>query len=448
MKVLIAIFVCVALLLAAATVKETSTAAGIKLTDVTAAAGIQFTHNSGRAGKKWLPETMGSGVRVLRRRRRRLARSPVHQRQGLDAARARESISALYRNNRNGTFTDITAGSGLDVEMYGMGVAVGRLRQRRARRRLHHRARRRPPVPQRRRRQVRATSPKPSGIAQRELSAPAPPGSITTATARLDLFVANYVQWTAKGDLWCSLDGATKSYCTPESLQGHAVEALSQPRRRQVRGRDGEGRSRRPDQQVAGRGRARFQRRRLAGPLRRQRHAAQQALPQQRQRHLHGRAAWRRAWPSARTAWRAAPWAPTPATMTAPAAPHLLVGNFSNQMLGLYHNEGNGLFVDEAPRSTVGRASLLSLAFGVFFFDLRPRRLARHLRRQRPHRRGDRPRAAQGPVTRQPPLLFRNLGKGKFEDVSRAQWAPSSSVRSWRAAPPTPISTTTAISTC
>ena len=49
--------------------------------------------------------------------------------------------------------------------------------------------------------------------------------------------------------------------------------------------------------------------------------------------------------------------------------PHLLVGNFSNQMLGLYHNEGNGLFVDEAPRSTVGRASLLTLTFGVFFFD-------------------------------------------------------------------------------
>ena len=38
-------------------------------------------------------------------------------------------------------------------------------------------------------------------------------------------------------------------------------------------------------------------------------------------------------------------------------------------MLGLYHNEGNGLFVDEAPSSTVGRASLLTLTFGVFFFD-------------------------------------------------------------------------------
>jgi hypothetical protein len=32
---------------------------------------------------------------------------------------------ALYRNNRNGTFTDVTRGSGLDVEMLGMGAAVG-----------------------------------------------------------------------------------------------------------------------------------------------------------------------------------------------------------------------------------------------------------------------------------------------------------------------------------
>ncbi len=66
--------------------------------------------------------------------------------------------------------------------------------------------------------------------------------------------------------------------------------------------------------------------------------------------------------------------------------PHLLVGNFSNQMLGLYHNEGSGLFVDEAPRSPVGRASLLSLAFGVFFFDYDLDGASRHLRGQRAYR--------------------------------------------------------------
>src|SRR5436190_1980 len=39
---------------------------------------------------------------------------------------------------------------------------------------------------------------------------------------RLDLFVANYVQWSRDKDLWCSLDGTTKSYCTPESYKGTA----------------------------------------------------------------------------------------------------------------------------------------------------------------------------------------------------------------------------------
>ena len=49
--------------------------------------------------------------------------------------------------------------------------------------------------------------------------------------------------------------------------------------------------------------------------------------------------------------------------------PSVLITNFSSEMLALYHNEGNGLFVDEAPRSEVGRSSLLTLGFGCFFFD-------------------------------------------------------------------------------
>src|SRR5436305_275669 len=38
--------------------------------------------------------------------------------------RRRKSLPALYRNNKSGTFANVTAGSGLDVEMYGFGVAV------------------------------------------------------------------------------------------------------------------------------------------------------------------------------------------------------------------------------------------------------------------------------------------------------------------------------------
>src|SRR5262245_46316996 len=91
----------------------------VTFTDVTAAAGIKFTHNSGRAGKKFLPETLGSGGSWI----------DVDGDGWQDlilvnskdwTARGRRSLSALYKNNGNGTFTNITAGSGLDVEMYGM----------------------------------------------------------------------------------------------------------------------------------------------------------------------------------------------------------------------------------------------------------------------------------------------------------------------------------------
>src|SRR5262249_10642581 len=96
---------------------------------------------------------------------------------------------------------------------------------------------------------------------------------------------------------------------------------------------------------------------------------------------------------------------------------HLLVGNFSNQMLGLYHNEGTGLFVDEAPSSTVGRASLLSLAFGVFFFDY-------DLDGQldifagNGHIEEEIGKVQPKVQYRQAPLLFRNTGGGKFSNVS------------------------------
>src|SRR5205807_8932057 len=108
------------LLLAAATAAAPS---DITFTDVTAQAGIHFTHNAGRAGKRYLPETLGAGCAFF----------------DFDGdgwpdilliiskdwtPRGRKSLPALYRNNHNGTFTDITAASGLDVEMYGMGVAI------------------------------------------------------------------------------------------------------------------------------------------------------------------------------------------------------------------------------------------------------------------------------------------------------------------------------------
>src|SRR5439155_25576309 len=181
---------------------------GVTFTDVTAAAGITFVHNSGRAGQKLLPETLGAGCAFIDADGD--GRPDILLINSRDwTPRGRHTLSALYRNNGDGTFTDITARSGLDVEMYGMGVAVGDydndgrddvyVTALEGDRLFHNEG-------GGKFRDVTRTS----GIANA--------GFGTSAAwfdydrdGKLDLFVANYVQWTAKRDLWCSLDGVTKS---------------------------------------------------------------------------------------------------------------------------------------------------------------------------------------------------------------------------------------------
>jgi hypothetical protein len=96
--------------------------------DVTRSAGIGFVHNNGGFGEKLLPETMGGGVAFF----------DFDQdgdfdlllingtRWPFDPGTARPvTTPALYRNDGRGQFTEATQGSGLDVPMYGMGVACG-----------------------------------------------------------------------------------------------------------------------------------------------------------------------------------------------------------------------------------------------------------------------------------------------------------------------------------
>ena len=98
---------------------------GFRLVDVTRSAGIQFQHNSGAYGGKLLPETLGSGCAFLDYDGD--GWQDILLINGMDwpGHKRRTSTLRLYRNNRDGTFTDVTRKAGLDIEMYGMGVAVG-----------------------------------------------------------------------------------------------------------------------------------------------------------------------------------------------------------------------------------------------------------------------------------------------------------------------------------
>ena len=383
--------------------------------DVTAASGIRFTHNSGRAGKKFLPETLGSGCAFF----------DADGDGWLDVLlvnskdwtpRGRRSLHALYRNNRNGTFTNITAGSGLDVEMYGMGVAIadydndGRddvyITALEGDRLFHNEGGGK----------FRDVT-RQSGIANRSFGTSAA-WLDYDRDGRADLFVANYVVWTPETDLWCSLDGATKSYCTPESYKGTASKlyrnlgggrfedvsakaGVADPTGKSlgvaVLDYDGDGW---PDLFVANDTQPnKLYRNNRNGAFAEVGLAAGVAFSEEG---------------VARGAMGA-----DAGDYDRSGRPHLLVGNFSNQMLGLYHNEGTGLFVDEAPSSTVGRASLLTLAFGVFFFDYD---LDGYLDifAANGHIEEEIGRVQPRIQYREAPLLFRNLGKGKFENSSGA----------------------------
>ncbi len=386
----------------------------VQFTDVTKAAGITFTHNAGKAGKRWLPETMGSGCAFIDADGDGWP-DIVFVNSKDWTPRGRKSIQALYRNNKNGTFTNVTAGSGLDIELYGLGVAFadydndGRddlyITALEGDRLFHNEG-------NFKFRDVTAQS----GIANKGFPASAAFVDYDK-DGRADLFVANYVQWSAKADVFCSLDGSAKSYCTPESYKGlpnKLYRNLGDGKFEDVTAKAGLA-----DATTKSLGIAVMD---YNGDGYSDLFVANDTQPNKLYRN-NKNGTFTDVAVQAGVAFSEDGVARGAMGVDAldydgSARMHLLVGNFSNQMLGLYHNEGNGLFVDEAPRSAVGKASLLSLAFGVFFFDYDLDGRA-DIFAANGHIDEDIGRVQPKIQFRQPPLLFRNEGQGKFSEAGK-----------------------------
>jgi len=197
----------------------TSVAPTFSFADVTQHAGIQFQHNSGAYGGKLLPETLGSGCAFLDYDADGWLDILLINGMDWPGHKRQRSTLRLYKNNRNGTFTDVTKAAGLDVEMYGLGVAVGDYNndgfpdifitcvgQNRLFRNTGN--------------GTFLDVTRASGLSARQAFSTSALWFDYDRDGLLDLFVCNYVRWSPEHDVFCSLDGRHKSFCTPEAYRG------------------------------------------------------------------------------------------------------------------------------------------------------------------------------------------------------------------------------------
>lgn len=386
----------------------------IQFADVTEQAGINFKHNSGAAGKKYLPETMGAGCAFLDFDNDGWQDILLVNSMSWPEQRGQKSYPALYRNNRNGSFTDVTRDAGLAVEMYGLGCAIADydndgnvdiyftcLGRNLLFRNL-------------------------GGGRFADVSLKSrvdDPGFSASAAwvdydkdGKLDLFVCNYVEWSVATDVFCSLDGKNKSYCTPERYKGQSPSLY--------RNR-GDGTFENVTERAG-----------LKDPTAKAMgvalidydddgwidlFVANDTQPNRLYKN-NGNGTFKDVAMEAGVAFSdsgkaRAGMGTDAADFDGSGRAGLVVGNFTNEMMALYRNEGGGLFIDEAQSSSIGKASAQSLTFATFFFDYDLDGLLDIF-------------AANGhvsddigtvqPKTRHamPPHLFRNLGKSKFAEVT------------------------------
>ena len=386
----------------------------IEFTDVTAQAGIHFKHNSGGFGKKYLPETIGAGCAFIDYDNDGWQDILLVNSMNWPEQKGAKSFLALYHNNKDGTFTNVTGQAGLAVEMYGIGVAVG-------------------DYDNDGNDDIYITCVGPNHLFRNlgggkfaDVTARAgvgDPGFSTSAVwfdydndGKVDLFVGNYVDWSVEKDIYCSLDNKNKSYCTPQSYKGQSATLYHNRGNGTFENVTQKAGVEDPTGKTLGIALLDYD---SDGWL--DLFVANDTEPNKLY-HNNKNGTFTDEGIAAGVAFSAAGTAR--AGMGVDAAdydgsgrPSVIIGNFTNESMALYHNDGSGLFTDEAATSGIGKLSAQSLTFATFFFDYDLDGLLDVF-------------AANGHVSddiavvqpnvkyAQPPHVFHNKGKKKFEEVT------------------------------
>jgi enediyne biosynthesis protein E4 len=387
---------------------------GFRLTDVTSQAGINFQHNNGAFGSKFLPETMGPGCAFFDYDGDGWLDILIVNGTDFPGHKRSNSTLSLYRNNRNGTFTDVTARAGLAVQMYGMGVAVADYNN--------------DGFPD-----ILITA-----VGQNRLFQNTGQGHFIDVTDKaglggrtafstsalwfdfdrdglLDLFVCNYVKWSGANDVFCSLDGKNKSYCTPEAYPGSTCWLF----RNRGNGafEDVTAKSGIFDTSSKSLGAALLDYDNDGWPDLLVANDTQPNKLYRNQRNgtftdvaVHAGLAF------SEDGKARAGMGVDVGDFENNGTSGIAITNFDNEMMGLYRPGANGIYTDAALRSGVGTASRQRLGFGCLFFDAdldgRLDLLAVNGHIDDTVRNLSRTYA-------QPPNLFLNQGGAQFRDVAR-----------------------------
>lgn len=389
----------------------------LSFVDVTASAGLtDFQHVTGANGNKYFPEAMGAGLAAI-----------DYNQDGWqdlilvgggrwpEASEAPVPALWLYRNNADGTFTLANDEVGLaGLHAYGFGVAVGDYDNDGDD-------------------DIYFTALGPNFLLENRDGVFVDVSTAANATAGdtwsttpvffdadrdgwLDLYVGNYVNWSPENDIFCTLDGETKSYCTPELYTGLPSRFLHN---------NGDGTYSDWTEQAGflpapGKmlGAVEFDYNDDGWP---DLVVASDTQPDLLYKNL-GDGTFEEIGALSGLAYdengRArAGMGIDVGVVDNTGRQSVFVGNFSKEMIAVFRHVGGDLFVDRAAASKIGRPSLMTLTFGLFLFD--------------PDLDGDLDLlAANGHVQEeiavtqdgityaQPPHLFQNAGTGDFSDLA------------------------------